>query len=199
MLTILQEDALKEIINIGIGKAAGTLAEMIETHITLYIPEIKVVSSEKLERELSSIGNKMVSYVRLDFVGDFTGKALMLFPKESASKLVAVITNEDVDSPELDTLKIGTLSEVGNIVVNAIMGSISNQLSQKFVYSLPYYEEDFTQNAINEFLFSNNLTIIIAETNFRIKKYEIEGKFILLFEVESFKHLLMELNKLTAI
>jgi chemotaxis protein CheY-P-specific phosphatase CheC len=57
-----QLDALRELINIGIGRAAGVLNEMLSAHIQLYVPDVEILSAEE-SRERST-GWKMASRPR---------------------------------------------------------------------------------------------------------------------------------------
>uniref|UniRef100_A0ACD5GZE0 Uncharacterized protein n=1 Tax=Desertifilum tharense IPPAS B-1220 TaxID=1781255 RepID=A0ACD5GZE0_9CYAN len=50
----------------------------------------------------------------------------MIFPTESASTLVSLLTGEKPGTPDLEAVKIGTLLEVGNIVLNGVVGTVSN-------------------------------------------------------------------------
>ncbi len=143
-----QIDALRELINIGVGKAASVLNDMVNCHITLQVPYIKILSPESLKDEMEELGKFRVSAVRLGFKGPFSGSAALVFPPDSASKLVAVLTEEESKTSDLDSLRIGTLSEVGNIVINGVMGSISNVLEQSINYSLPNYIEDSIENLL---------------------------------------------------
>ncbi|MGL4619165.1 MAG: hypothetical protein ACRCZS_08915, partial [Chroococcidiopsis sp.] len=117
-LTEDQIDALKELINIGVGRAASLLNEMVGFPIRLEIPFIQVFAVEDLQQELIARFNKnYLATVRLGFTGSINGSAELVFPTESASTLVSVLTGEDLGSPDLDAVKIGTLTEVGNIVI----------------------------------------------------------------------------------
>jgi chemotaxis protein CheC len=143
LITEEQLDALQEFINIGVGRAAGMLNEMVESPILLNGLVLNVFDSEAVKREVKiRFNNHCLSVVRLDFSGSFSGSAELIFPTESASALVSLLTGEDRDSPDLDEVKIGTLTEVGNIVINGVLGSISNLLKQQMNYRLPIYFED---------------------------------------------------------
>ncbi len=190
-LTTDQLDALKELINIGVGQAAGMLNEMIEFHIRLQIPVVKLLSPDLLQKELGErIGSEQLSTVKLDFGGSFVGTAELVFPTESAATLVAVLTGEEPGSPDLDSLKIGTLSEVGNILLNGVMGSISNILDQPLKYAVPSYTEDSLENLLP---FKNNhdqATVLLAEARFDIEELQLQGDIVLFFDVGSFEVLL---------
>ncbi len=126
-----QMDALREMIGVGMGKAADMLNEMLESHIELKVPSLSIVSRSEFEsgNHYSGLdGNKLAS-ISLGFQGSFNGNSTLVFPEESAVKLVTALTNEEPGSTGLDSVMSGTLSEVGNIVVNGVMGSISNYLT----------------------------------------------------------------------
>lgn len=189
--TFSQLDALQELVNIGVGRAAGVLNEMIDSHISLQIPFISILSPVEVKNELEKrLGGDRISAVRLGFTGSLSGSAQLVFPTDSASTLVSVLTNEELGTPDLDAVKIGTLSEVGNIVINGVMGSISNLLEQHFNYSLPSYIEDTVERLLTVNGFGINVTVLLAQTRFTIEQLHVEGDIILIFKVGSFDVLL---------
>ncbi|MEZ2303866.1 MAG: chemotaxis protein CheC [Microcoleus sp.] len=190
-LTADELDALKELINIGVGHAAGMLNEMIQFPIQLEIPDVELLSSLELQRELKErFGIELISVVQLAFSGSFSGSAQLLFPTESAVNLVSVLTGEDKGSPDLDSLKISTLSEVGNMVINGVMGSISNVLDQPLDYAVPYYAEEEIQELLLKEESLDYGTILLAPAHFSIEELQIQGDIMLFFDMGSFKLLL---------
>ncbi len=197
LMTEEQLDALQEFINIGVGRAAGMLNEMIESPILLTVPVLKILDSKALRREVESrFRGHSLSVVKLDFSGEFSGSAELIFPTESASTLVALLTGEDRDSPDLDEVKIGTLTEVGNIVINGVLGSISNLLKQQMNYKLPSYFEDTIDGLMSSnYSFDFDTVFLLAQTKFEIRQLEIIGEIILIFEMSSFGELLSCIDK----
>ncbi len=190
-LTADELDALKELINIGVGNAAGMLNEMIQFPIKLEIPDIELLSSRDLQIELKErFGIELLSVVQLAFSGSFSGSAQLLFPTESAVNLVSVLTGEDKASPDLDSLKISTISEVGNMVINGVMGSISNILDQPLDYAVPYYAEEEIEELLLKEQSLDHGTVLLAPAHFSIEELQIQGDIMLFFDVGSFKLLL---------
>lgn len=194
-LTASHIDALKELINIGVGKAAGVLSEMVNCHIRLQVPFIKILTPQALKSEMEELGRYRVAAVKLSFKGPFAGSAALVFPPDSASKLVSVLTGEEPGTPDLDSVRVGTLNEVGNIVINGVMGSISNVLKQHINYSLPNYIEDNIDNLLTSNESETNKTVLLARTRFTIEQLHIEGDIILIFEVGSFDVLLTAIDQ----
>jgi len=189
-----QIDALRELINIGVGKAAAVLSEMVACHITLQVPYIKMLSKTNLQQEIQGLGMDRFAAVKLGFHGSFTGTAALVFPPESALKLAQVLTNEEPGTQDLDEVMVGTISEVGNIIINGVMGSISNILKQHINYSLPTYVEDVIGNLLHMHYAHTETAIIFAHTQFTIEQLEIEGNIILLFETRSFDALISAID-----
>ncbi|OUL21431.1 chemotaxis protein CheC [Nostoc sp. RF31YmG] len=190
-----QLDALQELINIGVGRAASLLNEMVDSHIHLEIPFVKVLTSVDAYQELATrFHDDCLAAVRLGFTGSFYGTAGLIFPTESASTLVAVLTGEEPGSTDLDAVKIGTLSEIGNIVINGVMGSISNVLRQHLNYTLPVYLEDKIENLLTSANVSKS-QILLAQARFTIEQLELIGDIILIFELGTFDALIKVINE----
>lgn len=183
-------DILKELINIGVGRAASALNEMVSCRVSLQVPFVKILTPLQLQHEMDGLGRNRIAAVKLGFVGPFSGTAALVFPPESASKLVAVLTGEEPGTPDLDSVRAETLSEVGNIVINGVMGSIGNVLNQRIIYSLPLYTEDTLKNLLLSESMTDGTMILLVRTHFIIQQLYIEGDIILLFSVGSFDALL---------
>jgi chemotaxis protein CheC len=196
-LSVDHLDALQEFINIGVGRAASLLNDMLDCPISLKIPKVEVFEAAQLQQRLEKRFNGgFFSTVRLRFSGEFSGTAELLFPTESASTLISVLTGEDCESVDLDAVKIGTLSEVGNIVINGVMGSISNLLGQHLCYAIPIYLEDTIHHLfLSTPIRDQEKVFLLAQTRFEIEQLEVIGDVILIFEVSSFGALIAAIDQ----
>ena len=192
-----QLDALTEILNIGVGRAAAVLNEMTDAPVSLHVPIVKLTSADKLEESLGKASVDPVISVSLQFSGPFSGTAQLVFPAEAAAKLVTALTNDDEkDDEDLDEIRLGTLVEVGNIVINGVMGSVSNVFSERIDYQVPDYKEDSIINLLDHGHMNPGVMILLAGTQFSIEELQLAGEFILLFEVGSFDALIRAVNPL---
>jgi chemotaxis protein CheC len=187
-------DALRELINIGVGKAAGVLNQMVRSHIVLQIPMVRVMTVAELREQIPSMVGDSVSAVRLGFEGDFEGEAELIFPPASATRLVALLTGEAEGSMDLDAARAGTLNEVGNIVLNGVMGSVVNVLHQQLRFGLPSYFEDHARElvAARE---DSDLTVVLAEARFGVVDCQIEGDILVVFETGAFDRLMAAIDE----
>ena len=196
-LSTRQLDALQELVNIGIGQAAGVLNDMIDSPIRLQIPYLQILTPIDVEEELEQhLNGEQIAAVQLKFTGSFGGIAQLVFPTNSAAMLVTMLTGEEVGTHDLDSVKIGTLSEVGNIVINGVMGAISNVLQQRLNYSIPTYSEGTIASLLISGGLATDTVVLLAQTSFMIERLHIEGDIILIFNVNSFDTLLTAINQL---
>jgi chemotaxis protein CheC len=196
-LSARQLDALQELVNIGIGQAAGILNDMIDSPIRLQIPYLQILSPADVQSQLERhLNGDQIAAVQLKFTGSFRGIAQLVFPTNSAAMLVTMLTGEELGTHDLDSVKIGTLSEVGNIVINGVMGAISNVLQQRLNYSIPSYTEGTVASLLTSGGLSPDTVVLLAQTRFIIERLHIEGDIILIFNVNSFDTLLTAINQL---
>ena len=183
-LTANQLDALTEMINIGVGRAASVLNSMLRSHVRLHLPIVSVLSAKELQEKTERISKSVFSAVRLGFKGPFAGSASLVFPVESAAKLVVLLTGDEGEAADLDEIRIGTLTEVGNIVLNGVMGAVGNEIRGHIFYSVPIHTENPVEMLLDSAQDSGS-TVIWVQTQFAVEQHQIDGEIILVFEVGS--------------
>jgi chemotaxis protein CheC len=184
-MTLDQIDALKEVINIGVGQAAGELNELLQTHISLQIPSVVLLSPSELSREIQYLSRERLTTVRLRFTGSFDGNAALVFPYDSASKLVAALANEEPGTPDLDAVRANTLSEVGNIVINGLIDSLSHMLKQHLDSSSSVCVEDTIENLLTLSDPLSTSSVLLTQTYFMAASLHIEGSILLFFPLHA--------------
>jgi chemotaxis protein CheC len=190
-----QIDSLKEMVNIGVGHAAGVLNAMLNSRVQLHVPIVELMNYEELDAKIQSLGRGHLSSVRLGFKGPFSGNASIVFPSDGAIKLVSILTGVEADSSEMNELRVGTLTEVGNIVLNGVMGAIGNELKLHVFYSLPIYLENPFEVLLSSEQAQSNANVVWVQTSFNIESESIVGDIILVFDVGSLDLLLEAVNR----
>ena len=191
-----QIDGLKELINIGVGRAASILNTMLSSHIILQVPFVKLLKPEDFKKEIERLGQDHLAAVELGFKGMFSGSAQLIFTNDTAYKLVTTLVGGEPDIESIDSIQAGTLAEIGNIVLNGVMGSISNMLEIHLDYSVPNYLEGNAEALLNHDIIESNRTILLARTRFYVEKLEIDGDIALFFEMIIFNKLLSAVDAL---
>jgi len=195
-LTELQMDFFKETFNIGVGKGARVLNTMLSTHITLSIPEIQIVDSHY--QNTTPHDDASVATVALDFDGQLKGSCQLLFPTESAMNLVNCVTGDMGDEVEsdFDAMSEGVLKEIGNIVLNSVMGVLGNTLAIELIYTVPTFRDCEIQDLIKSNFDGGQSVGLIARINFHIESIDVRGEVLTIFNLGSFNHLMDQVDKI---
>jgi chemotaxis protein CheC len=136
-LTDLERDALTEIINIGVSRAARNLSRMVRDQVHLSVPRTEVMNCEQAAQHLSGHGHNNLVAVGQDFRGSFSGQALLIFPETKSLELVRTILDENLTLEEIVDLEQEALAEIGNIVLNGCLVVMANMLKRGLNMSLP--------------------------------------------------------------
>jgi len=182
-LSTLEIDALTEMFNIGIGRAAHSLSQMVSQTVDLTVPKVAILPNETTKMKFSFNGENEVSAVVQDFSGDFNGQASLMFGKESGLKLVSALLENKIPLEALTELEQDSLVEVGNIILNACFGTVINFLKSSIKIELP----EFIQGSIDRvFTFdSNNDWSLYIKVNFSLPTENIEGHISFLMDITS--------------
>lgn len=198
-ITELQQEALKELINIGVGRGADVLNSMVHSHIELKVPSIKILEPDEMDQIFPNIESQELSAVEMKYRGNFSGSVEMVFPTSDASKLVSLVMGDDPHHEGMDEMRAGTLQEIGNVVLNSVMGAISNLFSFSLKYTLPVYLEGDVPKITahmqqSEETSENTPVLICAQTQFSIAQMEIQGTLVLVFALKSFDELIQKIE-----
>ena len=77
-LSDLERDALAEVSNIAMARAANSLRQMVEHEVRLSVPSVEILSQEAATRVVGKPDNPNLVAVRQDFIGAFSGRALLI-------------------------------------------------------------------------------------------------------------------------
>jgi chemotaxis protein CheC len=199
-ITEEERDLLQEIMNIAFGKAAAELAEVINIFVVLSVPYIKVLKAAELPeylryevRDFSTI-----SIVEQNFWGKFKGGAFLVFAADAGKALITML---DVDheatfeSGSMEILEKETLMEIGNILIGACVGKITELLGDVVTYSPPtVVVENKPRDILPEKLFDPEFTAIVMKTVFRFDDRNVSGFLFLVTTQDSVEWLKQSLS-----
>jgi CheY-like chemotaxis protein len=136
VLTLLQQDAFTELINQAMGQAANALASLLERRVILTVPQTEIMPiaalTEFLERRMSAVD----ANIRQRFLGPINGDAVLLFPTGHAEILVQLVL-ENTELPGFSEIERTVLAEIGNVVLNATISRLGDQLGVRLNIGLP--------------------------------------------------------------
>ncbi len=136
-LTELERDALTEIMNIGVSRAAANLRKMIGDQVHLSVPSIDIVNQRRAARLISEREISELVAVRQDFSGPFSGRALLIFPETNSLELVRAVAGGTLSAQEVVEIEHEALAETGNIILNSCLATIANMLKRSLTMTIP--------------------------------------------------------------
>ncbi|HWQ68039.1 MAG TPA: hypothetical protein VN372_14370 [Methanospirillum sp.] len=181
-------DGIRELITMGVGRAAGMLNPLTGAHITLSVPDVNILHNV-MECHIHSVPEESASLVNLIFNGNLSGSTILIIPHISALNLVTILTGEEGTAAEMDALRVETLMEVGNIIISAIMSALCTLLETRLNYQIPVYRTGTAASLITHTLTSAEDTSIIAHIMLQTHKREIHGDIIISLSGSSFQSL----------
>jgi chemotaxis protein CheC len=131
-----KEDALREVINLGMGAAGAALAEALGVFVRLSVPAVQSIDGGDVMAFLSAAqwGDRAVSMSRQAFYGGMSGEALVLFDATGCRQLADLLGHEDDTNRNLAE---EVLLELGNVMVGACINGVAERLSEVVSFAPP--------------------------------------------------------------
>ncbi|PWC90281.1 chemotaxis protein CheC [Azospirillum sp. TSH100] len=137
MLSDLERDALAELGNIGIGRAATALGRMLGGLVTLSVPTVETVPPDAVAALLDRALTPPLVGISEKLDGLFAGCALLVFPQAGSLPLVGAALPPDVAAEDAPALEDEVLAELGNVVLNSALALVANLLGEPVETGLP--------------------------------------------------------------
>jgi chemotaxis protein CheC len=196
LLTELQIDALTELVNIGVSRAALSLREMIGAQVHLSVPTVSLVTRARAIAILSEREAANLVAVHQVFEGDITGRALLIFPETKSLELVRAITGGDLPLEDIIELEQEALAETGNILLNSCLATIANMLHRSLKMSLP---EVLRGDAATFFSLAPppeaGDVVMFLFINFAVRERDITGYIAMIMDLPSLEALVRLLDE----
>jgi len=191
-LTAVQEDALIELLNIGFGRAAASLSQLTGHRVLLEVPHVTIHPVDELTESLERVIHSEVASVHQIFSGPVAGDALLILDQSGASMLKELLTNEPALPLSIDASAREVLTEVGNILLNACLGTFGNLLRVQVTFSVPQLNLE-SLGAILESLRVNQEGMkyaLVVHAGFKLRDAEVRGYLVIVLSVASLDRLI---------
>ena len=185
-LSELELDALTELVNLGVSRAAMSLREMVSEQVHLSVPNVRLLSRADAIAVVSAQESDRLVAVHQVFEGDITGRALLIFPETKSLELVRAVTGGDLPLEDIIELEQEALAETGNIILNGCLATMANMLQRSLKMSLP----EILRGHGSEFF---NLDpppqagdiVMFLYINFAVRERDITGYIAMLLDMPS--------------
>jgi chemotaxis protein CheC len=185
-LSELERDALTELVNIGVSKAASALRQMVGEEVLLSVPSIDVVSHRTAVALLGEQESEKLVAVRQDFSGAFAGRALLIFPQTNSFELVRAVVGGEMSPNDVAAMEEEALAETGNVILNGCLATMANMLRQSLQMSLPeVLRGDSTHLFELDGQFNDDGLVLFLYINFAMQGRDIRGYIAMLMDLPS--------------
>ena len=185
-LSELQLDALTELVNLGVSRAAGNLAVMVREEVVLTVPNVALMTRQEAIQTLSQRDSRSLVAVHQTFEGEIVGRALLIFPEERSLELVRSLVSSELSNEEIIELEQEALAETGNVILNSCLATIANSLESRLKISLP---EVIRGESTRFFTLppppEAGSTVLFVYINFAVRRRNIEGYIAMLMDLPS--------------
>lgn len=181
-------DALTELFNIGLHRAAASLSELTGQRIIVELPQLWICPiDETHERLMGLIGGELAT-VHQVFKGNVTGDAVLVLEYESATRLASLLTGGDVAlGGRLDQSAREVLSEVGNVILSSCLSAFGDMLHVVVSFSVPRIHVESLEGLLRS-LHVDEVDVqyvVLAATRFRLSEGEVGGYLMIAIGVAS--------------
>ena len=195
-LSELQLDALTEIFNIGAGRAASSLSEIVGEEVKLSVPRVQLYQSSEINAEVLSLNSPRVGAVKQSFSGPFDADAMLLFTEERAMEIVHDMMGSQVGIEEMVEFEQEAMCELGNIILNACLSSMADILKLTLDSSLPAYSVGETDTILRQIVSeANQPVMLVLHIDLAIEKRLSQGYLVFLLSSSSLRELLTHIDR----
>lgn len=187
-----QLDALTEMINIAFGRAAASLSTLTGHRVLLDVPRVAIYPIDALPPALASLVSGELTTVHQIFTGPVAGDALLLMDYDQAVNLCGLLLENRPPLSKLDASDREVLTEVGNIVLSACLGTFGNLLKVHISFSVPRLHLD-ELNAMLDTLIIDTEELqyaLVMYADFRLRASGATGYLVIVLGVASLDRLL---------
>lgn len=197
----IERDALAELANIGVSRAAFNLRDMVGHPVLLSVPAVAVVTRDRAAAVLGERAKGGLVAVHQAFEGEFSGRVLLIFPERNSLELVRAVAGGDLPLEDIIDLEQEALAETGNIILNGCLATIANILRRTLNVSLPEVIRGegpgfFSLSGASE----EEDVVLFLYIDFSINEWNIQGYIAMLMDLaslESLRKLLHDFIELT--
>ena len=183
--TAEHEDALREITNVGMGRAGAALASVLREYVTLAVPGVEIIRADQVVdcilgmEQAETGGVEAAVVVRQGFSGGASGEALVVFGRGGANALADRLGHDAVDS---EAIEQEILLDTTNLITGAVLRAMGEQLGMGFIPTAPslYARGEGIASELAPHAISWEHALLVA-VNFRVEQRDFRCHLALLF------------------
>ena len=151
---------------------------------------------EMAERLRPLLGNELATVHQI-FSGPVGGDALLVLDQHSASILKELLTNEPALPLAIDGSAREVVTEIGNILLNACLGTFGNLLKVQVSFAVPHLTLETLDSVVNSIAVDREglRYALIVHSSFRLRNSSLTGYLVIILGVASMERLIDALER----
>ncbi|MFH1225395.1 MAG: hypothetical protein V1676_06360 [Candidatus Diapherotrites archaeon] len=182
-LTLLQEETLKEMANVGAARATDTLAKLTNISLEIKVPYIQLLHLEGVFGGLVAPREMLVS-LPLNVFGKDRAIICVICKRKAAMHLVDLLFGKQLGHTlKMEEREISAFLEISNIILNSYITEMSEFFKTEFAPSAPriVLEPESLQEEFRETVDEKTAFALVLGTRFRVMHSEtIAAQFTLI-------------------
>lgn len=181
-LSELELDALRELMNTGVGKSARSLSELLGRPVVLSVPFVGALDGPGADDFFSREFRPEATYASAaqEFSGPLAGRGLFVLSNEECSSIAALIGL----APEMtEGVVVDIVEELCNLVLVSCVGFIAGALGGKAQFSSPNFTGRWSAVGFDRASFAEpeaqSAPRLGLRTSFKFKDSQADGHLLL--------------------
>ena len=190
-------DAIKEVINIGIGEAANSLSELVRDRVQIRVPDIRILDLADVPAYMHSEMEHLGLCISQDFHGLISGKMVLAYSRKCSVSLLNRLYGRTRDMSSLTNTDIATLQEVGNIIMVSCISAIGNIIEGRLIFNMPQVTAKISNGYFEKIArdLEGFEKCIIIKNDMTIKKDDISGYTFIILTFQALQLVTQKLSK----
>ena len=187
----LERDALGEAFNMALGEAAASFADLVQEEITLSVPSVDLLARQELAERLAALQlpglAERLTAISQNFHSQdrqLNTEALLLFGEQGSLEIVRrMLGQHDMPLEHITELEQDALGEVGNIIINSCMNTLSGIFGTEMIGSLPDVLQASADNLFDGH--QAGQVVLMVRIGMGLQSHDITGYVLFLMDLPS--------------
>lgn len=189
----IETDSLMEIFNIGVGQAAAAMSNIVNEEVRMSVPTLRFTPRSEAAEELGA-GIALFG-ISQHYQGAYATEAILMFPEAASFEIVRMMVGDLIPAHELGEMEREAMSEIGNIVLNACVGTLANMFQQELQGSLPVVRVGSSQQILNPNKDDDDPLVMMLRIDFALERQQIQGYLAFILDMSALRDLREQIRR----
>lgn len=186
-------DALIEVANIGTGRAAAAMSELLGNHVVIEVPSLEFFHFDPAA-SIAEFQEQATVQIIQEFVSGLQGRAVLILSKQGAIGVADRLLDEELNEEAFGPTAQSAILELGNILIGGLTGSLGNVLGISLTYAPPEIQVRGDEHLLIGSWHRSEPLGIIVKAALRLEGCDISSYLAIVLSTESFNFLTQKLQ-----